>query len=342
MEQPVSYLVANDSLPWQLLANSRWFRLNYQAVAEFDAPYVTNAPYTIWRYQPPPPDLGPAHALNARVPDRLRIRGYQVNQENLESENEAVITLYLEAPPATTVPPSHFTAKIRLDSPLDASTVAEWDVVLPTSIDPETWQAGETISEQIAVDLPPGLEPGAYPLKLSLADLDAPDSWAISLDNDSRRLDRIQIGHVTIPVEFDQSLIQAQEALLNNEIKLLGFTSSNPQRGEGLELTLFWQAEKPLDNNYVVFTHVLDSNGQLVVNHDSVPDNGRYPTPSWIPGMAISDSHLIQLPPDLAPGDYQIRVGLYVPESGERLPITAADGSTVPDNSFPLTQFSIP
>jgi hypothetical protein len=188
----------------------------------------------------------------------------------------------------------------------------------------------------------PDLEPGAYPLNISLTGPDSLEFWPISLDNDFKRLDRIQVGYVVIGKDIDLDAIQTREALYADKVKLLGFTASDLQPGEAFELTLFWQADDPLEDNYVVFTHILDSNGQLIANHDSVPDNGRFPTLSWLPGMTIPDSHVIQLPADLPSGEYQVRAGMYAPETGERLPVVAGDGSIPPDNSFQLTQFSIP
>ena len=342
VEQPVDYLVSDDTVPWQLLANSRWFRLHYREAVKFDAPYVAEAPYTIWSYQPPPPDLGFARALNARVPDRLHILGYQVDQEKLESENEAHIILYLESPTDTIKSNSQFSVKTRVLSPTDSSTLAEWDVMWPTSVEPENWLPGEQISEQISLSPLPDLEPGAYPLNISLTGPDSPEFWPISLDNDFKRLDRIQVGYVVVGRDIDLDAVQIREALYADQAKLLGFTASDFQPGEAFELTLFWQATDPLEGDYVVFTHILDSNGQLVANHDSVPENGRYPTPSWLPGMTIPDSHLIQLPADLPSGEYQVRAGMYVPETGERLAVVTADGSIPLDNAVLLTQFSIP
>jgi hypothetical protein len=60
-----------------------------------------------------------------------------------------------------------------------------------------------------------------------------------------------------------------------------------------------------------------------------------------MPGMTIADTHTIQLPPDLPAGSYEVRVGLYDPESGERLSVVGGDGEAYPEGSFPLSEFSI-
>jgi hypothetical protein len=342
--RPPDYLVSSAAMPWQLLANSRWFRLNYQPLAEFENPYTAGVPYTIWGYQPPPPDLGPAYALNARVPNRLSILGYQLDQADFLSTGEALLTLYLEAAADTIESAKEFSLKTRLLSPEDGSTLAEWDVVLPTSANLEAWPDGR-IREQIQISDLPDLEPGAYPINISLVGPESPEFWPISLDNDLERLDRLPVGYLVVPTAVNEAMIQAQEATFADQIKLLGYTTSDPRPGEGLALTLYWQASELLGDGVPslnVFTHVLDGSGQLVAGHDSIPGNGRYPTPSWLPGMTIADPHVIQLPPDLPSGAYEIWVGLYDPENGERLAVVAADGLISPDNAFPLTRFSLP
>jgi hypothetical protein len=342
--QPLDYLVSSTAVPWQLLADWRWFQLNYRPLAELDDPYVSDAPYTIWAYQPPPEGLGFAHALNARVPNRLRILGYQVDQADSQAANEALITLYLEADAHTKEPTTSFSVKTRLLSPLGGETLAEWDTTLPTSVAPENWPPGEAIMEQITINVPPGLEPGAYPLNISLAGLDSAEFWPISLDNDIERLDRLPLGYLVLPTAVDEEAIAIREATFGDQVQLLGYTISEPRPGEALELTLFWRVSEPLGDEVPalnVFTHVLESSGQLVANHDGIPGNGRYPTPSWMPGMIIADAHTIELPADLPAGDYEVGVGLYDPESGERLAVVGGDGEAYTEGSFPLTAISI-
>jgi hypothetical protein len=46
------------------------------------------------------------------------------------------------------------------------------------------------------------------------------------------------------------------------------------------------------------------------------------------------------LPHDLAPGRYQLIAGLYLPTSGERLAVSAADGVPLGDHA-PLTQVTV-
>ncbi|HXV42709.1 MAG TPA: glycosyltransferase family 39 protein, partial [Anaerolineae bacterium] len=49
--------------------------------------------------------------------------------------------------------------------------------------------------------------------------------------------------------------------------------------GENLTVSLFWQADQAVAENYVVFVHLLDETGQIKAQNDDLPRAGAYPTP---------------------------------------------------------------
>ena len=85
-----------------------------------------------------------------------------------------------------------------------------------------------------------------------------------------------------------------------------------------------WRAGGTIPDSFKMFTHLVDEAGRLVTQHDGLPTEGKRPTPSWAPGEIITDVHPILIPPDTKPGAFWLRVGLYDPESGSRLPLTGA------------------
>jgi hypothetical protein len=110
---------------------------------------------------------------------------------------------------------------------------------------------------------------------------------------------------------------------------LLGYESFPARGGEDLHLTLYWRADAPMVTDYTVFVHVLDAAGHTVVQADAPPQAGRYPTHWWDRGEVVADQHTVPLPADLRPGEYRMRVGLYNPASGERLPLGGMNGDAV-------------
>jgi hypothetical protein len=89
-------------------------------------------------------------------------------------------------------------------------------------------------------------------------------------------------------------------------------------------LTLYWQAVGEMDTDYTVFVHLVDGNGTVWGQHDSVPMNGTYPTTLWQPGEFVTDAHPLTLPPGLPPGDYRLEVGMYQVETGLRLAVAGS------------------
>lgn len=92
--------------------------------------------------------------------------------------------------------------------------------------------------------------------------------------------------------------------------------------GDAFALVLTWQAERRVDRSYKVFVHALDDAGQLVAQHDGIPGAGRRPTHSWQAGVEVTDRHGLLLPASgTTRSPLHIRVGLYDPETGRRLPL---------------------
>jgi hypothetical protein len=104
------------------------------------------------------------------------------------------------------------------------------------------------------------------------------------------------------------------------------------RRNDIIPLTLFWQSEAPIREDYNVFVHLLDEAGQIVAQTDSAPAGGARPTSSWGEGEMIVDRHGLMLGNDFALGAYELRVGMYLPATGERLPAHGADGNPLGDS----------
>lgn len=119
-----------------------------------------------------------------------------------------------------------------------------------------------------------------------------------------------------------------RDVTLGGAIVLVGYDlAPGPARaGEPLRLTLHWRALARPDRSYTVFVHVLDAQGRLVAQRDSPPRGGVAPTDLWLPGDSLADEYVVDLPAGLPYGRYSLKVGLYNPVSGQRLPAVDATG----------------
>ncbi|MBC7227383.1 MAG: glycosyltransferase family 39 protein [Thermoflexales bacterium] len=99
--------------------------------------------------------------------------------------------------------------------------------------------------------------------------------------------------------------------------------------GDVVPVTLFWEADAP-PGRYKVFLHLLDDGGNLVAQNDAEPRGDLSPTFIWSVGETVTDRHGVYLPPDLPPGRYRLRAGMYRLDTGERLPLSL-DGAPAGD-----------
>lgn len=120
---------------------------------------------------------------------------------------------------------------------------------------------------------------------------------------------------------------------LGSAFKLLGYdiSTSTLRPGERLSLTLYWRSVARSDLDYTVFTHLLDQNNRIWGQVDSPPLGGLAPTSSWLPGEVIADPYSIPLDPQSPPGAYWLEVGLYDPQTGQRLLFRDPSGGTLGD-----------
>jgi len=94
--------------------------------------------------------------------------------------------------------------------------------------------------------------------------------------------------------------------------------------GSPLTMTYRFEPSRKIDGNYWVFLHVLDQEGERLWGDDHQPPT---PTSSWEPGKPVEYTRTIFVPNIPYIGPSQIRLGLYMPSTGERLSLAGTDVS---------------
>jgi hypothetical protein len=89
---------------------------------------------------------------------------------------------------------------------------------------------------------------------------------------------------------------------------LIAFRLENNQyhRGEAVDLTLYWQAQRTLTDNYQVAIRLVNNRDGSVWSETPLDYPGNYPTRRWKTGLYVPHSYRLQLPPDMTAGNYQI------------------------------------
>lgn len=113
-------------------------------------------------------------------------------------------------------------------------------------------------------------------------------------------------------------------ATFGSEIDLLGYSLTPMAEANQFQLDLVWQAQTVPGNDYTVFVHLLQADGSCdpcLWQQDVMPQQNQYPTSRWLSSEIVTDSYQIQIPQNTPAGSYQLEIGLYLAETGQRLQV---------------------
>ena len=212
---------------------------------------------------------------------------------------------------------------------------------------PNYWPAGTSGISTFEIEVDPEAPTGAYWLRVAMYDRNEQDISNLPVFDaqGNQAGNQLILGPIKVhgqpPAPSSQGPVSDPPvpdnllpARFDDQIDLQGYSLSVDRLlpGESLDLTLFWAPRGRPMRDYTVFVHILDGQGQLRSQADSPPMAGKYPTSVWDAGEFIEDLHTVSLPPNLPAGDYTFAIGLYDPQTGQRLPIMDANGQRSGDN----------
>jgi hypothetical protein len=90
-----------------------------------------------------------------------------------------------------------------------------------------------------------------------------------------------------------------------------------------LEISWFWATDGQAHGDYKIFLHLLDEDDNIAAQADVRPGLGALPPGNWLPGV-FRDTITIESS-QLVPGRYRVMMGLYQPDTFERLAVTGGD-----------------
>ena len=186
-----------------------------------------------------------------------------------------------------------------------------------------TWPPRAAIRGQYTIQVDPHMSPGRYYVTLVLSKIhDSAGSEARTVAG-AIEVESLKRSYIVPAMEHRADVV------FGDTLLLLGHGLRH--EAGALHVTLHWQALQRLDY-YKVFVHLYDARtGRLVAQRDTVPRDWTYPTNWWGAGEVVSDE--ITLPLEAVPdGVYRIGVGVYDPDTLERLPVRAEDGTPLGDH----------
>jgi len=285
-----------------------------------------------------PADELPGLALDRRLGD-LRLLGAAVPPEMVQPGRPLTVDVYWQAdtPPAT-----DYRARLSLADGTGQTRWA-WDATPPVSFYPTShWKAGELVRSQVTVTPTVRTPGGQFDLALTL------------LDGAGQSEGRAVLGPVRVEGRarsFDLPSVETSVgATFGDRIELAGFnlqppTSNLPRPagasqggqspvpdirpGDEVATTLVWCALALVEADYTVTVQLVGPDGRVYGQHDAPPLAGAAPTSTWAPGEVLSDTYRFNVAADAPAGEYRLVVGVYLPATGERLPVQNGDAATL-------------
>ncbi len=332
-------------LAWGLY---RWWRipparLGLALVAGLGLLFVVVVP---WRY------LRPAYAsprLTSGLPDRvesvnltfqdgIRLAGYEPITEDLWTGEDLALTLYWQAEEALA---RRYRVWVQIGPQDPTQKVADRDVWLGGTLYPsELWRAGDVVRQVYPLSIAEWASaPALYWIRVGVVDEESGERLALT-EHDA---EMVVLGPWRMRSVESPPLPACEiDFRLGEVIQLLGYDlawreeESNDQ-GTAVQVTLYWQAEGIPQEDYTVYVHLLDGDGELLGQDDSPPRKGAYPTSWWLPGQVVTDQHTIRLPVDRSVAEAAgLRIGMYHPTTLLRLPAYDGAGQRLPNDAILL------
>ena len=120
---------------------------------------------------------------------------------------------------------------------------------------------------------------------------------------------------------FDPPQMQHEvNAQFGDRLWLRGYTLEIDE--DQMRLELVWYAQESVGEDYKVFVHVVDEQGIIIEQRDAMPRENTYPTSLWTAGEYVTDLYVLPAVAEV----FLLRVGLYLPETGMRLPVQTGAG----------------
>jgi hypothetical protein len=330
-----AYVVAVNSVVWDGVRAQPWFTRRYRSVASWSSAYASLSPLTLYAYRPTPFDRGQLVELAASFAgedgggDVVLLRAYRNTSAHLTPGADHRLTLYWDDVPGRAY--RALTTEVRI---VDPGTGRVWSRVERRLDEGAAGLPGYRLASRYVLALPEDLPQGAYTITVTVR---RQNGAALLVAVDGQQLPSLPLVAVAHPPDVSRTPVVADYEAgaafgAAAEIALVGYDAPAwALPGEPVRVALVWAAQAAVTQDLKVFVHLLDREDRLVAQSDGRPVFGFYPTTQWQPGDYVRDEHLVTLPGDLPPGHYRVVVGLYAPDTGERV-AAALSGALLPDD----------
>ncbi len=198
-------------------------------------------------------------------------------------------------------------------------------VITPTEQLPAIWQAGQVfrLTHRLVPESPVG---GTIQAQVEVC------AEKGETDLGCGQIGPTQLSNVPVLMAFPNKPQHPYRADWSGQVSLAGYDLL--QSGQQISLTLYWQAGSQAPIPLKRFVHVTDASEAIIAQSDDALQAGEIPATLWRPGQCVIERVALQIP--AGKQAIKLYVGLYDPDTGERLPVQLASGQPVSDGRVAL------
>jgi len=247
------------------------------------------------------------------------------------------ITLYWQSLAKMKAEDAVSTSKLARDYAVFVHLLDENDLILaqrntfpglgsfPTTL----WQAGDAIADTYTLTLPETTyAPSSAQLEVGLFDFATGDRLRVYGAEGEPLSDNVRFHEIKVLPRSETGLPNPVHFNFGDKIALVAYEMGRRKvsPGEAIHLALYWRGLAEMEDDYTVFVHLLREGDQIWAGADRQPQGGAARTSNWSKGQIIIDEYELVVAPDAPPDAYEVEVGLYLPETGDRLNLLDQDG----------------
>ncbi len=270
---------------------------------------------------------------NINFNDEIRLVGYEVgqtavvqNSNNYQPGDTIDLMLEWEVLAETD---RNWSVFIHVNDPVLGRPIAQRDMFLDQGLRPTSLlNTGETIYNHYQLQLPEtAVAPAELELTMGLYDFYTFERLPIISDDakEAVTLTRLQLA----PIDGD--FPNPVSVNFEDELELVGFEvlPRRAQPNEKVDVTLYWQAKRPLTRDYTFFAQIVNLED---TTRYAAQDLGQ-PTGSWQMGEVQKMEMSFIVDPNTPPDLYPIILGMYTQQDGtfDRLQMVTEDGRLTDD-----------
>ena len=233
---------------------------------------------------------------------------------------------------ALETPPREYHYRVTLRN-ATGEAVATYDTKLAPAWPTSQWPAGTLFTSHFASQIDPFLPAGRYQIIVEIINPVTAQPAGTPADLGSLEVQALprKYAHPQVSTEAD--------AVFGDQIRLIGYDVGRTTAR--LNLTLYWQAVRRMDRDYKIFVHLSSlDDGAIVAQYDGMPRDWTHLTSWWDKDEIITDTITLDTS-GLNPGHYEMAIGIYDPDTLERLPVVDQAGTALPEQKLVLPAITV-